>query len=311
MFDNGLFFQTKSDCFFNSRTKYYIGSDGALIPYEMMVCSRQVFSDGGNELSDFSRSVQERLDYIAAAVEIFGDKPVTRRGYEPRKATKQELLDSSRRRARRKIFDYCICNDFDLFVTLTLDGSLIDRGDYSAVIKKLTNFLGNRVKRRGLKYIGVPEYHKNGGIHFHFLTTSCGFRLVDSGTVSVEGKKKPIKVSTAKRQRIPESEWHTVYNVADWELGFSTAIFTYGSRGAVAQYMSKELCKSVQKSLVDTGSIDKIGGRWYYHGGDLKKPVVMYDNVNYAEMGQYSYDLHTDGGSFKVYKFNENGDVLK
>ena len=80
MFDNGFFCQTKSDCFFNSRTKYYIGSDGALIPYEMMICNRQVFSDGGNEISEFSRSVQERLDYIAAAEELFGDKSLYRGG---------------------------------------------------------------------------------------------------------------------------------------------------------------------------------------------------------------------------------------
>lgn len=312
MISSDLFLQTTADCFFNSRTKYYIGSDGELVPYEMMVCNRQVFSDGGNELSDYSRLMQYHDEYIAAHEELFGDQPASRcKPYEPRKLTKSELLDASRRRARRKIFDYCICNDFDLFVTLTLDGSLIDRSDYSAVIKKLTNFLGNRVKRRGLKYIGVPEYHNNGGLHFHFLTTSCGFELKDSGTVSIEGKKKPIKVSTAKRQRIPESEWHTVYNVADWRLGFSTAIFTYGSRGAVAQYMSKELCKSVQKALVSNGSIDKIGGRWYYHGGDLKKPIVRFCNVNYAEMGQYSYDLHTDGGEFKVYKFDENGVILR
>lgn len=311
MIDSRLFLQTRSDCFYNARTKYFIGSDGEPVAYEKMVCNRQVFSDGGNVLSDYTKDIEHKLDYIAAHEEIFGDQPTFGKKFKPRKATKQELLDASRRRARRKIFDYCICNDFDLFITLTLDASLIDRENPAAVIKKLNSFLGNRVKRKGLKYIGVPEYHKNGGIHFHFLTTSCGFELVDSGTVSIEGRKKPIKKSTAKKYGIPESEWHTVYNVVDWKLGFSTAIFTYGSRGAVAQYMSKELCKSVQKTLVQNGSIDKIGGRWYYHGGDLKKPLVVYENANYAEMGQYSYDVRTDGGDFKVYKFNENGEVLR
>jgi hypothetical protein len=277
----------------------------------MMVCNRQVFSDGGNELSDFSKEVEERCAYRQAAAEIFGGKSGQRQGYVPPKPSKAELLDASRRRARRKIFDYCICNDFDLFITLTLDSSKIDRENYSEIIKKLNNFLGNRVRRKGLKYIGVPEYHKNGGIHFHFAATNGAFNLKPSGTVSIEGRKKPIKIETAIRQHIPPEQWHRVYNITDWELGFSTAIFAYGDRGAFAHYLSKELCKDVQKNLVKDGSIDKIGGRWYYHGGDLRKPVVRYQNVNYEDMGQFSYDIQTDGGHFKVYKFSAEGEILK
>ena len=296
---------------YNSRTKYYVDSDGSLVPYELMVCSRRIFSDGGNEVSDYSKNKERRLAYIEAASELFGDKPACSRGYVSEKPTKQELLDSSRRRARRKIFDYCICNEFDTFITLTLDKRLIDRDDYGAVIKKINTFLGNRVRRHGLKYIGVPEYHKNGGLHFHFAVSGGGFKLVDSGTVAVDGVKKPMKVSTADKKKIPLEQRHTVYNIADWKLGFSTAIKTYGQRGALATYLAKELTKDVQKNLVADGSIEKIGGRWYLHGGDLKKPYVVLGNVDYVEYTAPSYEITTDGGDFKVYKFDDNGGILK
>ena len=303
--------QIRSDCFYNSRTKYYTDSEGNLIPYETMISSRQVFSDGGNEVSEYTQRLDSLIDEAAAMRELFGGEPVYQSSYKSAPLSRSDSLDASRRRARRKIFDYCICNDFDIFVTLTLDKSLIDRNDYGAVIKKLNVWLDNRVRRKGLKYIGVPEYHKNGGLHFHFAMTSNAFKLVDSGTVSIEGHKKPVKVSTADRWGVDVAKRHTVYNVVDWRLGFSTAIFRYGDRGAFAHYLSKELCKDVQKSLVDSGSIDKIGGRWYYHGGKLCKPHVVYFNSPFVEARGCSYEISTDGGDFRVYKYNRQGEVIR
>ena len=308
--ENGLFMRSREECFFNARTKYFVDNLGNLRPYELMVASRQVFSESGTELSDYSKDLEWRLEYAAANRELFGGEFVGG-NYKSEPLSKAELLDSSRRRARRKIFDYCICNDFDLFVTLTLDKNLIERDHYSAVIKKLNNFLGNRVKRKGLRYIGVPELHKNGGLHFHFAMNSEPFKLVDSGTVSVNGRKKPIRVATADRLGISLADRHTVYNVSDWRLGFSTAIFAYGDRGAFAHYLSKELCKDIQKKLAEGGNIEKIGGRWYLHGGDLKKPIVRYQNMNFKEFQGYSYDIVTDGGDFKVMKFDDDGVVIK
>ena len=309
MLENGLL-MGKSECYYNARTKYYLDENGNAVPYEIMVCSRPVFSDGA-ELSEYSLDLMERLEYREAAAELFGGKLPNGGGYKSVPATKQECLDASRRRGRRKIFDYVICNDFDCFVTLTLDKNQIDRGDYGAVIKKLNSFLGNRVKRKGLKYVGVPEYHKNGGLHFHFAATAAAFKLVDSGTVAVAGNKRPMRTSTADRKGIPKEDRHTVYNIADWRLGFSTCIMTYGERGALATYLSKELCKDVQKSLVVGGDIEKIGGRWYLHGGQLRKPLVTYTNVGYYDVTGESYTQATDGGDFKVFKLGRNGEVLR
>lgn len=311
-FDNGLFMRSHAESAYNSRTKFYRGSDGQLVPYELMCCNRQVFLESGSELSEFSVNLERELEYRAAAAELFGGEFGNRQQYVPSPKTKQELLDASRRRARRKIFDYIICNEFDMFVTLTLDPSQIDRSDYGAVIKRLNTWLGNRVRRKGIRYIGVPEYHKNGGLHFHFAVNGADkFRLVDSGTVTVEGKKKPIRIDTARRRGYAPEQCHTVYNLPEWKLGFSTAILTYGDRGALAHYLSKELCKDVQKNLVRSGSIDKIGGRWYLHGGQFEKPIVQLANRNFDDMQGFSYDLVCDGGKFKVYKFSKNGEVLK
>ncbi len=186
------------DVFKNSRMKYYIDSSGRRVPYEFMVCNRQIFSDKGFEESDASKAVQKELDYRAAMQELQQGSSFGNQHYKPEPRSHEELLDASRRRARRKIFDYLICNEWEYFLTLTLDGEKIGR-DYASAIKKLNTFLGNRVRRHGLKYIGVPEYHKRGGVHFHFAVSGGGFHLVDSGTVSIDGRKKPVKIATAKR----------------------------------------------------------------------------------------------------------------
>ena len=311
-----MFMRTLAESAYNSRVKYYRGSDGQLVPYEMMCCNRQIFLESGSELSEYTQALERELEYREAAAEVFSavynDRRVKNPIYTPPPKSKQELLDASRRRARRKIFDYIICNDFDMFVTLTLDAKLIDRNDYGAIIKRLNTWLGNRVKRKGIRYIGAPEYHKNGGLHFHFAVNGADkFRLIDSGTVTVDGRKKPIRADTARFRGYPPEQLHTVYNLPEWQLGFSTAILTYGDRGALAHYLSKELCKDVQKSLVKSGSIDKIGGRWYLHGGHFEKPVVELANRNFEEMSCYSYDVACDGGKFKIYKFNENGEVIR
>lgn len=310
MLDN-LMLLNKEEKGYNTRLKCWVDDDGIEHPYELMCSSRRIFG-GGYELSEFSKEVEWRLEYEAANAELFGGAYGKAPHYKPQYQAPPDPEESRRaslRRARRKIFDYSICNPFDCFVTLTLDPSLIDRGDYGAVIKRLSRYLDNRVRRQGLIYLGVPELHQSGGIHFHFLMNSSALRLTDSGTVSVEGRKKPIKIATANRQHIPQDKRHIVYNVEDWKLGFSTAIMTYGDRGAVSRYISKELNKTVQKSIDKDGKLEKIGGRWYLSGGNLKKPVIRLSNSNYEALDGESYYFACPVADLKVYNFNEDGTV--
>lgn len=289
-----------TDCKFNGRIKYRIDSlTGELIPYEVLYCDRFIFNPDGVRVSELTQNIDWRLQYEEANAELFGGAFPRGGHYVPDKHP-DENLKRSKRRAVSKLNDYILCNNFDCFVTLTLNPDVIERDNYNAVIKRLNVFLDNRVRRNGLKYIGVPELHKKGGFHFHLLCNSSALKLVDSGTVSCKGKKKPIKVATADRLHIPQEDRQNVYNVSDWSLGFSTAIMTYGERGAIARYIGKYITKGEQK----------IGGRWFYSGGNLSEPIVEYKRGGFAELGEYSYDFECAGGRFKVVKFNDEGEVL-
>lgn len=152
------------------------------------------------------------------------------------------------------------CGDFDLFVTVTFDPEKVPgRAEFAEVVKKMNKWLGNRVQRSGLRYLGVPEeHHASAGYHYHFLCNSAALRLVDSGHADGKG--------------------HRIYNVPEWRYGFSTAIFLYGDACGAAAYLCKYISKQGARLWDDestgkkAGENGPLGGRYYIHGGKIPEP---------------------------------------
>ena len=180
-------------------------------------------------------------------------------------------------RARKQVFELCACNNLDLFFTLTLNKELIDRYDYKAAVRKFGQWADNQVRRRGLKYVAVPELHKDGAVHFHGLCNKEAVRLVDSGK---------------------KSKGQTVYNLPDWRLGFTTAISLYGERNAAAHYVAKYISK---QHGTNGGT---IGGRYFYHGGALAHAKCIYQHADFDALEGREYRLSGD-------QCAANGEVLQ
>ena len=83
-----------------------------------------------------------------------------------KKADGEDLMRSMRR-ARANLRRLALANDFDYFVTLTLDPDRVDRYDPASIMKTMNRWLDNMVRRHGLRYILVPERHQDGAYHFH------------------------------------------------------------------------------------------------------------------------------------------------
>ena len=188
----------------------------------------------------------------------------------------REDRERSMRRARAKLRQLALANDFRWFVTLTLDPSKVDSCDGAAVVKKLNAWCSNAVQRHGLRYILVPERHKKGGIHFHgFFNDSL--EAVDSGTIKPPRGGKPRKPKSAAQR----AEWlanggQIVYNLPGWSLGFTTAMELYGEYPAAVAYVCKYIGKDGEKPA----------GRWYYSGGDLRTPEVTYVEISPAQLAE-------------------------
>lgn len=173
----------------------------------------------------------------------------------------------SMRRARAQLRRLALANSFEYFVTLTLDPERIDRYDGTAVVKALGQWADNMVRRHGLRYILVPERHKDGAFHFHGFMAGEGLQAVDSGV---------------------EWDGRTVYNLPQWSLGFTTAQRLYGTYSAAVGYCCKYIGKQEGERPL---------GRWYYSGGQLAKPEKTYAVLDYRELAE---DCKDDAIEFEI-----------
>ena len=168
-----------------------------------------------------------------------------------------ENVDRSLRRAKRAAFDLILCNpDLDAFCTLTYSPEWVsDRTSYDECYKPLGVWLSNRVQRKDLKYVLVPERHVKGGIHFHMLCNSCAIELE--------------RARSAKDGRHLSVHGRPLYNITDWRHGHSTAELV-----DCGQVDREKVSKYIFKYMGKQGG-QKIGGRFFLHGGELAKPVEI------------------------------------
>lgn len=82
----------------------------------------------------------------------------------------KESLRCSISRSRRKIREYALCNDFEYFVTITINSEKADRFSLTQcqdLLKKKLYYFKSR--NENFKYILITEKHLNGAFHFHGL----------------------------------------------------------------------------------------------------------------------------------------------
>lgn len=172
-----------------------------------------------------------------------------------RKSQGDDMLRSMRR-ARAKLRRLALSNGFTHFVTLTLDREKVDRYEPQLIMKQVNRILDNLVRRHGLRYILVPEQHKDGAYHFHGFIAGESLDLRDSGV---------------------QRDGRPVFNWAQWPLGFSTAQTLYGEYSAAVAYVCKYIGKQQGQRPM---------GRWYYSGGRLAEPPKEYATLDYRELAR-------------------------
>lgn len=88
---------------------------------------------------------------------------------DPQSEQEKELCNLAR--ARSSIRELALCNPWEYFVTLTLNPDKQDRFSLDGFVRDLGVWIGNYNKKFGvhLKYLLVPEQHKNGAWHMHGL----------------------------------------------------------------------------------------------------------------------------------------------
>lgn len=243
----------------NVRAKYYPQPDGTMKLATVQEFNVPFFMPRGWEFES------KTSNYYDIDNDIEGDE-VDVDG-EPKAGN----VERARRRARIATYDLVMSNpSLDTFVTLTYAPDAVsDKADYAECYKKLRPFLSNNVQRKGLLYVGVPELTKAGDVHFHFLANQSALQL--------ERAVSPKTGRPLTHHRDP------IYNVTNWNVGFSTAQIARArnegddERAACVKYILKYIGKQNEM----------IGGRYYLSGGELARPIYRY--------GDRAEDFITEG----------------
>lgn len=251
--------QSSADVLYNTCTKFYPDGSGGWYPVKRITFDSLIYNPSKAE-----KHLEKDDDYFSPEEDL--------------DSTKNRREDSifwkkSYNRARQQCYDYLMCNDdLNVFVTFTVDPEKVDSFSYPAIVSYLSIWLSNRVRRNGLKYILVPERHESGRIHFHGIMNSEGLNMISSGYWKV-GKYTLEWEQISKKKKSLAQE---IFNIKDLKLGFSTALLIEGENA------QQKVSKYIWKYMTKQGG-QKIGGRFYLHGGDLKKPKLVYSNEFFGE----------------------------
>ena len=188
-------------------------------------------------------------------------------------------LSQSLSRTRRRIYEIAACNKWTWFFTGTLDAAKVDRNDLNGTFKKLSQFFRDfRKTQHGdkLRYLIVPEQHKNGAWHFHGLLEGLN---EDELHKFSEDEKLPLRILRTIKGGTPVYEWRE-YSA---RFGYTTLTRVRDCR-AVSAYVTKYITKEMVAAHIAQGK----QGHLYYASQGLKKPVIRAQGVPEKEWSPYT-----------------------
>lgn len=189
-------------------------------------------------------------------------------------------------RARNKIFEYALCNEWEYFVTLTLSPEKLsllgfDRFDLNSFYKFFANWIHHLDYK--VSYLLVPEQHKNGAWHFHGFIN--GIPDTDLHLFTLD-EKLPNYIRNKIKNNEMIYSWISYSN----KFGFCDLEFIKNQEKCssyVTKYISKELYKT----------INNLGAHCYYCSQGLKKADIVFKEKCVPDI---DYDYHNDYVAVKI-----------
>ena len=196
---------------------------------------------------------------------------------EPRRASGGPRLPSSLSRTRARVHELALCNRWDWFVTMTLDGQRWDRYALMAWRRSLSQWLRDYRKRTGARvaYLLIPERHQNGAWHIHGLLAGIPGEDVTPFTwADVRAGRCPAKL-------VQGGYWNWPRFAGKY--GFCS-LGRVRSQERVAGYVAKYITKDLVRVAADAGS------NLYYCSQGLRRAEVIFRGQLEAVVPTVSWD---------------------
>lgn len=205
----------------------------------------------------------KRMGNIDRIVSYWGESYIGEKKHSDKCSVNNEKLDNNLIRAKGKIKEYALCNDWEYFVTLTIDKNKHDRYNLKQYKQDISKFINNFNTNNNcrIKYLFIPEFHDDGAVHMHGLL--CGL----SNDYLVINK----------------------YGYLDWPAYHKS--FGYISLSAirdktkVAYYITKYITKDLIKHKTELGS------HLYLCSKGLKKGEVIYEAETDLKVWNYENEF--------------------
>ena len=198
-----------------------------------------------------------RFVYIKSAPEtprperedFFDDLPPKKKIETFSQRSDEERFKSSVTRSKNRIFELAMCNEFTHFCTFTQDQEKRNRFDLADFRKDFAQLVRNLNRDRQpdskIKYLLIPEQHKDGAWHMHGLLKG----LTDSDLRKFElSEKLPLSIKRQLQKGEAVYDW-TRYRKA---FGYFTCT-EIKEQTACAKYITKYISKDLQKTVREAG----------------------------------------------------------
>jgi len=137
---------------------------------------------------------------------------------------KRDYVDEGGKRARQKVIDYALNNDWDFFFTITFDRKKVDRYSFDDSVREVLNYFWylKQYNGRYIKYLLVPEPHKRvrkedgkQAIHCHGLIKLDSFTIDEFEYIERRGDAMVYEWNDIS-ERFGRSEFVKLYNGSEF-----------------------------------------------------------------------------------------------
>jgi hypothetical protein len=151
----------------------------------------------------------------------------------------QRCIVSSTNRTKNMVYNYARGDVWNWFITLTFNKNKINRYSFEECSKRLRKWLNNmkNIYAPDMKYLVVPEQHKDGAWHFHGLLSNTGAMVFNKDCNKYTGELLETKSGLQ------------IYNFGNYKMGFSTATpitDTAKASSYITKYITKDLSQNTK-----------------------------------------------------------------
>lgn len=186
--------------------------------------------------------------------------------YTTKGSVNKEKLEENIIRAKSKIYELAICNDWELFATFTLNKEKYNRYDLDKFVSDFSReFLKsyNRKHKLKIKYFVIPEKHKDGAWHLHGFFMGLPIEHLKEFN-EVDYIELPPYILKKIRKGEKVYDWLPYVDKFGW-----CDLEPIKNHEACSKYVTKYIVKDLSKSVTE------VGAHLYYCSQGLNRAMKI------------------------------------